>query len=178
MADKKTEIAPTTQKAARNRMLQKMAKKRDEKEAAIKAASEASRFVQCSTYTDKGFIFLIRIKGNVAHIYDKKPVQPGAKASSDNSAKNLHLTSFELESGTTLDCPCCGNSTIFTCQCGHYSCLPEGKHVCPSCGSVTKPHQRSTVYDLNATGGGNRSDTKSKPSLPKGGNGLFLGRRK
>ncbi|MBL4642863.1 MAG: hypothetical protein JKY44_04640 [Flavobacteriaceae bacterium] len=155
-----------------------MATKRTEKEASIKAASEASRFVQCSTHTDKGYIFLIRIKGNVAHIYDKKSVQGGATASTNASTKDIHLTSFELENGTTLECPCCHNAEIFTCQCGHYSCLPTGKHVCPSCRSVTQSNQRHSTNDLNATGGGGRSGGKSKPALPKGESGLFLGFKK
>lgn len=182
MTDKKSVVVPTKPGAAGKLLLKMLAEKREKEVAEIKRNSEqGSCFVQCSTKPDKGYVMMMGIINDTATVYEIKPYHGGSSGSEKPvSTKNIRVGNFEIGEGVNANCPACGNAGRFVCQCGVYSCLPAKatRHSCPACKAKVNSFHTVSYINAGQSGGRSTSSKAGNTALPKGGSGLFLGRRK
>lgn len=168
MADRKNEIAPSSQKAASKWILKKLAEKREgQAQEAKRNAKEASCLVQCASKPGKGYIMLMRLEGDKATVYDVKALYGSGGGSSTSSAQNLRINDYDIEPGVSDRCPACGNEGRFICSCGTYSCLPANakQHVCPGCKSKSTSFR--TISHIDVSQAKNRHGSSKTGSTEK-----------
>lgn len=176
MSDKKSQVVPAGQVSARQRMLQKMADKKNAGLAKYDGKKKASRLVRCSTHPDKGFLLSLYLENDTAHVYEKQPTIINIGPATGAPAEEIKASNVEFENGVTGACMSCSNENWFVCPCGTYSCGERTKnHKCPNCKQVTKTKDMHDYDGMEASAGANRPKGKSRDALPKSGSGLFLG---
>ena len=124
----------------------------------FKRGKKGRLHVTCCNQHNTSTEYLAVFYEGVAYVGAKRKITDQPAMNGEARSTSLDLTApFKTINGVNWSCSACSNNSWFQCSCGAYSCdTSDKKHICPSCGKVTKPDQKIDIKSISASDTGSQ----------------------